>query len=149
MISIHPPRAGRDHGNREIYDDLLISIHPPRAGRDPEKCRRDGRLLYISIHPPRAGRDLTARTVQIIIQTFQSTLPVRGGTRNPSRDAAVFRFQSTLPVRGGTLYKFHLSIMCKFQSTLPVRGGTITFSRIPKERVISIHPPRAGRDVPL
>ena len=34
-----------------------------------------------------------------------------------------------------------------FQSTRPVRGGTITSLLTHRWRRISIHPPRAGRDV--
>ena len=35
MISIHPPRAGRDKATGETAEKVDISIHPPRAGRDP------------------------------------------------------------------------------------------------------------------
>ena len=59
-----------------------------------------------------------------------------------------FLFQSTLPVRGATrqaLYFFCAEII--FQSTLPVRGATAqsAFGRLSAS--ISIHAPRAGSDV--
>ena len=37
--------------------------------------------------------------------------------------------------------------MIKFQSTLPVRGGTDNVSDMAPPFIISIHPPREGRDV--
>ena len=102
---------------------------------------------------------------------FQSTRPVRGGTlpfngSNPIRgnfnppapcgaglkfSPGTFNamlFQSTRPVRGGT----PLLGMCSrtqfpFQSTRPVRGGTFFKTSIALTITISIHPPRAGRDV--
>ena len=36
VISIHPPRAGRDGDGDDLAAVIVaISIHPPRAGRDP------------------------------------------------------------------------------------------------------------------
>ena len=40
-----------------------------------------------------------------------------------------------------------LITLCQFQSTLPVRGGTDWQDMTPHEFIISIHPPRAGRDI--
>ena len=80
LISIHPPRGGRDliiiYYKRKTE---LISIHPPRGGRDSRSVKRSERRCYfnppspwgegpwscaanssrsrISIHPPRGGRD--------------------------------------------------------------------------------------------
>ena len=60
-------------------DTIIISIHPPRAGRD---CNWGYNYLFqrISIHPPRAGRDLVPRLTVAAFGKFQSTRPVRGGT---------------------------------------------------------------------
>ena len=57
VISIHPPRVGRDHVYSALYDLIYISIHPPRVGRDSPSASG---LVYISIsiHPPRVGRDV-------------------------------------------------------------------------------------------
>ena len=57
-----------------------ISIHPPRAGRDEIAKYNLPSSLKISIHPPRAGRDETHRLLMMVNISFQSTLPVRGGT---------------------------------------------------------------------
>ena len=107
-------------------DHTEISIHPPRVGRD-------GGLLFqlihgadISIHPPRVGRDLT-RYLEL----------------DPD-----FQFQSTLPVWGGTIKMRANRIIRIFQSTLPVWGGTASGAHTLLSMVISIHPPRVGRDKP-
>ena len=101
IISIHPPRAGRDYYNGSAAQPIFISIHPPRAGRDqgsnvgfdtpgisihPPRAGRDAYQLAwaapspISIHPPRAGRDYNPLHNYDRTEEFQSTRPVRGGT---------------------------------------------------------------------
>ena len=79
--------------------------------------------MDISIHPPRAGRDQTAKG-----------RPLKIG------------FQSTRPVRGGTLERLNTDYVDRFQSTRPVRGGTPRCRSTRPAEMISIHPPRAGRD---
>ena len=81
-ISIHPPRVGRDTAKRADVLEPKISIHPPRVGRDLLSLL-SGRVYRISIHPPRVGRDLCVLHRNCLIQTFQSTLPVWGGTPVP------------------------------------------------------------------
>ena len=83
LISIHPPRVGRDFSFGAVIPLLAyfnppspcgeghsfsggqgyphtISIHPPRVGRDT-KSTGTGQIFSISIHPPRVGRDRAAR----------------------------------------------------------------------------------------
>ena len=102
-ISIHPPHAGRDsilmiiillflHFNPpspcgeglflpvDSVPLLSISIHPPHAGRDQPKTRQAVWADIISIHPPHAGRDNTMQHITQRLASFQSTLPMRGGT---------------------------------------------------------------------
>ena len=55
-ISIHAPRAGRDHAGDPHVMLYVISIHAPRAGRDLKRALQAAEAL-ISIHAPRAGRD--------------------------------------------------------------------------------------------
>ena len=78
---------------------------------------------------------------------FQSTRPVRGGTRYTEAPALSNRI-SIHPPRAGRDDEFipesHERPL--FQSTRPVRGGTAhDLSKGSKDN-ISIHPPRAGRD---
>ena len=102
--------------------------------------------------------------------SFQSTLPVRGGTpsirrpytspinfnppspcgegrSNLGKTCWTLRFQSTLPMRGGTGTSFlKIGNIAQFQSTLPMRGGTTVRKILTAPLEISIHPPHAGRD---
>ena len=146
MISIHPPHAGRDRTDELDLASMGISIHPPHAGRDlPETDEQQ--QAYISIHPPRAGRDLSASDSSKATGEFQSTRPVRGGTL-PGLPASLHTpFQSTRPVRGGTINNTPGLYIIRFQSTRPVRGGTIPAIKAKVNDAISIHPPRAGRDI--
>ena len=167
-ISIHPPRAGRDR--LQIWSGFLrsISIHPPRAGRDLPPVDVPFSLI-ISIHPPRAGRDGMAalskagemhfnppspcgegqNNVDMLIDsiTFQSTLPVRGGTHSRCSVSVHPRyFNPPSPCGEGLLFQLIYWLKSEFQSTLPVRGGTAHPDEKFPGRLISIHPPRAGRD---
>ena len=104
-ISIHPPLAGRDlflsplplsakafqstrplrggtRPNEGMTPFVMISIHPPLAGRDRQLFWGPA-LQAISIHPPLAGRDSTPAAAASLPGLFQSTRPLRGGTRRP------------------------------------------------------------------
>ena len=56
-------------------------------------------------------------------------------------------FQSTRPVRGATKGIENLLVPTEFQSTRPVRGATVFNGFRDLHRVVSIHAPRAGRDL--
>ena len=125
VISIHPPRAGRDR-TRRLYYHVAAYFNPPAPcgaglGGDP--------LLwvdtYISIHPPRAGRDGKRLTLTQAQVDFNPPAPCGAGRPTTRRRRRAL----------------------KFQSTRPVRGGTHPSPEAPARIDISIHPPRAGRDV--
>ena len=83
----------------------------------------------------------------LIITLFQSTLPLRGATRDslppaPTRE----RFQSTLPLRGATIRAGKFEVPALFQSTLPLRGATYCLEPYARVITISIHAPLAGSD---
>ena len=80
---------------------LIISIHPPLAGRDRAGVGR-APLRLISIHPPLAGRDDYVAYAGQGVYLFQSTRPLRGGTRKRGKKGGKKGFQSTRPLRGGT-----------------------------------------------
>ena len=123
FISIHPPHAGRDRGTS------------PPGGPDP------------NFNPPSpCGEGLNSRKSPRIVASFQSTLPMRGGTRYRFGRTPPERFQSTLPMRGGTDTGKGYVMDRLFQSTLPMRGGTRSSPPAGQDRPISIHPPHAGRD---
>ena len=89
------------------------------------RCRVAASGFPISIHPPRVGRDKRHGYIAEQGREFQSTLPVWGGTS--------VALGKVLPVL--------------FQSTLPVWGGTGHTVRSLEAHIISIHPPRVGRDL--
>ena len=123
-ISIHAPRAGRDQGRPGGVPADDISIHAPRAGRDRESTLERFKQS-ISIHAPRAGRDRARSLIFPHLWKFQSTRPVRGATTRKDILRHEWEFQSTRPVRGAT----PAEVYCTFSYT------------------ISIHAPRAGRDI--
>ena len=56
------------------------SIHAPRAGSDNNE-EPLYKLAQISIHAPRAGSDICVYSITCNPRGFQSTLPVRGATK--------------------------------------------------------------------
>ena len=124
IISIHPPREGRDRSVPAAPESGSgISIHPPREGRDfdvrPVHC-----ALAISIHPPRVERD---------------------PKRRPRKENNPY-FNPPSPWGEGLAYRSEIERRNEFQSTLPVRGGTISGRKTGGGAHISIHLPRVGRD---
>ena len=166
--STRPVRGGTDQ-QRGVLHGIYISIHPPRAGRDRKKPVCNAAFRYFNPPAP-CGAGLAVIRQKPKRIGFQSTRPVRGGTKRPTitngiasisihppragrdkRGAATlppaFTFQSTRPVRGGTSKGWMVGkAPMKFQSTRPVRGGTAKACQGILRRAISIHPPRAGRD---
>ena len=58
------------------------------------------------------------------------------------------KFQSTRPARGATFVVLaFLAVVFLFQSTRPARGATGQISGAEKRYYVSIHAPRAGRDL--
>ena len=167
-ISIHAPRAGRDHSPWPGRRGHPISIHAPRAGRDriclgfprstisfqstrpvrgaTGRIPRPKVFTIISIHAPRAGRDLRLGVIYLCLIDFNPRAPC--GARLWSSVAAPIsvKFQSTRPVRGATDGRKICAATSEFQSTRPVRGATGAYSCRSFALQISIHAPRAGRD---
>ena len=86
-------------------------------------------------------------SLTLLLWAFQSTRPMRGGTFRRRMNNNRLTFQSTRPVRGGTINNTPGLYIIRFQSTRPVRGGTIPAIKAKVNDAISIHPPRAGRDI--
>ena len=141
-----------------------ISIHPPRAGRDYMEWR-DGLTCWNFNPPAPCGAGQLGAILACKHILFQSTRPVRGGTHRDTRSSGQDRFQSTRPVRGGTYglstHFFNPPAPCgagplpwprqlltgDFNPPAPCGAGrNVAALSVHGER-ISIHPPRAGRDV--
>ena len=81
-----------------------------------------------------------------VVSRFQSTRPVRGGTRGAGGNAAALIFQSTRPVRGGTACPAPPWAAPGISIHPPRAGRDVQHPVILGNQDISIHPPRAGRD---
>ena len=140
-ISIHPPRVGRDG---DFFVRLIRGGHfnpPSPCGEGPSAALFTSPPRPISIHPPRVGRDAGYTLGSAAQLTFQSTLPVWGGTQLNTNGNNGRIFQSTLPVWGGTaMIALLFSPVDVFQSTLPVWGGTTT-DTVPHTRIFHFNPP--------
>ena len=146
-ISIHPPRAGRDaytstyltinrdfnppapcgaglHETQRLWNDHTISIHPPRAGRDVA-LPHSSCIWEISIHPPRAGRDDDSKLAAVGSHYFNPPAPCGAGL---------------YPHAGGSRRNGD------FNPPAPCGAGHYQLQGNQKQKPISIHPPRAGRD---
>ena len=102
---------------------VIISIHPPRAGRDAWSAADSARTTNFNPPSP-CGEGRMERRGQCTDYKFQSTLPVRGGTKSPQYGVASQLFQSTLPVRGGTASALrHRSALRYFNPPSPCGEG--------------------------
>ena len=216
-IMIHLPRGRWDYCSGAHRCATIITIHPPRGGRDTASSRRRWASRYfnppapwgagrgllqhrdhhrgISIHPPRGGRDRRLRPPLSSWAYFNPPAPWGAGRVTDGVVYTIEGFQSTRPVGGGTwVFPVPGFPLTEFQSTRPVGGGTIPPPSTPRAStdfnppapwgagpcrrsprfcpgshfnppapwgagrlhrhlpvlasVISIHPPRGGRDPP-
>ena len=144
----------------------------PRAPCGARRPYESAAVIVSSFQSTRPVRGATSeRPTSHGAYRFQSTRPVRGATRrtcivgnsargfNPRAPCGARPiwvqvllsccvFQSTRPVRGATFLAFSSRPICsRFQSTRPVRGATVHLHRVRQLGQVSIHAPRAGRDV--
>ena len=106
------------------------------------------RLRGISIHAPRAGRDLTPENTPVYSKNFNPRAPC--GARHYYHTAIISdkQFQSTRPVRGAT-WRWISSrpTTCYFNPRAPCGARPVHTYLAPYIPAISIHAPRAGRDI--
>ena len=141
-----PVRGGTRASAPPRRSQSFQSTLPVRGGTQTRQAIHAGHR--ISTHPPRAGRDSSVSRSMSMMALFQSTLPVRGGTRPWSvLPSTPFDFNPPSPCGEGRREKLCTAYPAEFQSTLPVRGGTAVGHHCIICLLISIHPPRAGRDM--
>ena len=171
MVYFNPPApcGAGPHCPGGRIDNQKISIHPPRAGRDKSVCNH--RPCTTDFNPPApcgagqhglhtitvgnhfnppapCGAGRHGATDRISGKAyFNPPAPCGAGLVLTCRRLILIGFQSTRPVRGGTVAVEMHSTAPRFQSTRPVRGGTSRRQGLQTHvSIISIHPPRAGRD---
>ena len=111
---------------------MILATYPPadfnpRAPCGARRNRQHHRAgdSRISIHAPLAGRDPYDGPTDIMLNTFQSTRPLRGATDTRQPAPCWTKFQSTRPLRGATLCSCCAPpAVPGFQSTRPLRGAT-------------------------
>ncbi len=169
-ISIHAPRAGRDKVRRVKYDQRKnFNPRAPCGARHMPLRMPAGRLLFqstrpvrgatgrqrvhymlkrISIHAPRAGRDNPCRRCLGGNRNFNPRAPC--GARRPIAPPWLWRcrdFNPRAPCGARLVIGHCRALAAKFQSTRPVRGATYATQDARRTAPISIHAPRAGRDL--
>ena len=128
-----------------LFPGRFQSTRPVRGGTFLEALRHGGRA--ISIHPPRAGRDPLYLLRQADRDDFNPPAPCGAG---PLVEVGFFGvgldFNPPAPCGAGPSFPAASKAANIFQSTRPVRGGTRLDRSLRPTVLISIHPPRAGRD---
>ncbi len=119
-----PCGARHDAG---VYKGRFCCFNP-RAPCGARRALKAGVVASnaVSIHAPRAGRDKPFDTPVRVRHTFQSTRPVRGAT---------LAIRANKPNKNG----FNPRAPCGARRVLPPQA--------PLQYAVSIHAPRAGRDV--
>ena len=103
--------------------------------------------LFVSIHAPRAGRDGDNPRLTFALQSFNPRAPC-GARRFIGRLCRLrpgFNPRAPCGARPGGERCIHTKD--EFQSTRPVRGATRPLCGDCKQPHVSIHAPRAGRDL--
>ena len=101
----------------------------------------------VSIHAPRAGRDFYPSCMGDVDTGFNPRAPCGARQAVYLGGNDEMAFQSTRPVRGATLICWIDVMIHLFQSTRPVRGATSRSAEECHFGEVSIHAPRAGRDI--
>ena len=129
------------------HRDTAVSIHAPRAGRDPTPARLS-HARGVSIHAPRAGRDTSTASTWSGPRSFNPRAPC--GARPAPDDVPTLTTRGFNPRApcGARLKQISTELdRTPFQSTRPVRGATQERQRPQVQPAVSIHAPRAGRDL--
>ena len=124
MISIHPPREGRDRCRASCLKRFRYFNPPAPCGAGPPGAAGLSRSTPSSIHPPRAGRD--RQGTMCLSQEHDFNPPAPCGTGRPGLR--------------GPAGKHDISIHP------PRAGRDLRRGDLDPLIAISIHPPRAGRD---
>ena len=126
---------------------VFQSTRPVRGGTSQLyiQCNRQN----ISIHPPRAGRDSGYNEFQLIKQNFNPPAPCGAGQVLTLLVRVIINFNPPAPCGAGRITTPITKIASNFNPPAPCGAGPRAFRPPLWGCHISIHPPRAGRDVSI
>ena len=101
VISIHAPLTGSDMLATSIQGTETISIHAPLTGSDIPKFSTPSSTT-ISIHAPLTGSDRLSQLTSLIQSDFNPRSPYGERLHTSHHPCWDAKFQSTLPLRGAT-----------------------------------------------
>ena len=142
--STRPVRGATARLVGEHLGDMFQSTRPVRGAT--AAVRAPHVPLPVSIHAPRAGRDKGGMGVYIYYVGFNPRAPCGARPRSVSAMMPRAEFQSTRPVRGATAGSVRRHSPTEVSIHAPRAGrDLIDFSPV-DHGIVSIHAPRAGRD---
>ena len=121
----------------------------PRAPCGARRFRRAGGSLgkAVSIHAPRAGRDSSSTSNRHTSRRFNPRAPCGARRDALSSPSSIPCFNPRAPCGARPALRYSMARSIAFQSTRPVRGATLLYIRDTASNRVSIHAPRAGRDL--
>ena len=106
-------------------------------------------LVVVSIHAPRAGRDSASPASLQSFWSFNPRAPCGARLRALRPLKRSSSFNPRAPCGARHTCSRVVGKQEGFQSTCPVRGATVEVFPLHEIEVVSIHAPRAGRDIHL
>ena len=129
----------------EAFPEFVISIHAPRAGSDNTVFRFLPVAANFNPRSPCGERRLKPWTTSPH-KIFQSTLPVRGATRDHAALLDVSIISIHAPRAGSDDVANEFSMFSYISIHAPRAGSDIQLDEVHPLIFISIHAPRAGSD---
>ena len=126
---------------------VLVSIHAPRVGRDCIQRAPSDRNNGFNPRAPCGARPPFCIWNRRL-KSFNPRAPCGARPAATSRAPPIKGFNPRAPCGARLCRVDLLCLRCKFQSTRPVWGATPIGEHPELLRIVSIHAPRVGRDIP-
>ena len=144
-ISIHAPLTGSDTGLPVLFCAGLISIHAPLTGSDRWFAPTASSRVHFNPRSPYGERQ-SHRAIKNSSQGFQSTLPLRGATRNVKILRKGNQISIHAPLTGSDVIPYHLYLIIRISIHAPLTGSDRGCPCFLEVIMISIHAPLTGSD---
>ena len=116
------PMRGGTHPSIAGHPCIAISIHPPHAGRDPTPASHCYCNSYFNPPSP-CGEGLRPQAPAAAkISNFNPPSPCGEGLVDSNSFPSMLTFQSTLPLRGGTIDPYFFPRLCDISIHPPHAG---------------------------